>query len=83
MPKTHRMNSNRNKFIFAKKNQTRMNLNKNDNNNSLNNKNNNLYFGTINENILHSNKKMKNNKNKSSSTGDKNYHKKRSVNKSQ
>ena len=47
------------------------------------NKNNNLLFGTINEDISHFNKKMKNNKNKSSCIGDKEVKKKRRANKGQ
>ena len=58
-----------------------MNVNKEDNFST--NKNNNLNFGTINEDISHFNKKMKNNKNKSSSIGDKELNKKRRTNKGQ
>ncbi len=81
----NRLNSNKNKYaIFSKKNMTKMNLNKDD----YHAKNNNINFGTvINENISHNNnhrgKKINNYKNKSSSIGDKVFHKKRGANKSQ
>ena len=80
----NRLNSNKNKYnIFSKKNMTKMNLNKED----YHAKNNNINFGTvINENTSHNNhhgKKINNYKNKSSSIGDKVFHKKRGVNKSQ
>ena len=84
MPNNFRMNTNKKKFMMSKKNTTRFNLN-NDENNFINSKNNNMIFGTvISENkTTHINKKMKNYKNKSSSTGDKESHKKKGANKSQ
>ena len=81
----NRLNSNKNRYaIFSKKNMTKMNLNKDD----YHAKNNNINFGTVNnENISHNNnhrgKKINNYKNKSSSIGDKVFHKKRGANKSQ
>ena len=84
MPNNFRMITNKKKFMISKKNTTRINLN-NDENNSINNKNNNMIFGTVTSEIkiTHINKKMKNYKNKSSSTGDKESHKKKGANKSQ
>ena len=84
MPNNFRMNTNKKKFMMSKKNTTRFNLN-NDENNFINNKNNNMIFGTVTSEIkiTHINKKMKNYKNKSSSTGDKESHKKKGANKSQ
>ena len=76
-----RINLNRKKLLFSPKKNTKMNVNKEDN--ICTNKNSNLYFGTINEDISHFNKKMKNNKNKSSSIGDKELNKKRRANKGQ
>ena len=76
MANNFRMITNKKKFMISKKNTTRINLN-NDENNSINNKNNNMIFSTvISENkTTHINKKKKNYKNKSSSTGDKESHK--------
>jgi len=84
MANNFRMITNKKKFMISKKNTTRINLN-NDENNSINNKNNNMIFSTvISENkTTHINKKKKNYKNKSSSTGDKESHKKKGANKSQ
>ena len=79
----NRLNFNRYKKM-PKKNPTKINLNKED----INNKNNNINFGTMtNENTSHNNyyksKKKNNYKNKSTSIGDKVFRKKRGVNKSQ
>ena len=66
-----KLNLNKAKLKNTKKNVAKINLNKESNNN----------FGTmINENDSHNNKKMKKYKNKSSSIGDKNYHKKKGIN---
>ena len=72
-----RMNTNKKNLWCRKKNTTRINLN-NDENNSINNKNNNIIFGTVicENKTTHINKKMKNYKSKSSSTGDKEFQKK-------
>ena len=73
--------SNKNKVKISKKNSIKLNTNKDDKSNA---KNNNMNFGTmISENTSSNfNKKIKY-KNKSSSIGDKKYHKKRGFNKSQ
>ena len=83
-----KINPTKNKFKTSNKNSTKMNIN-NDEINSSSSKNNNFNFGTMmNENLKsHYNnynlKKRKNNKYKPSSIGDKIYHKKKCVNKSQ
>ena len=81
MQNNFKSSSNKNKVKMSKKNSIKLNTNKDDKSNA---KNNNMNFGTmISDNTSSNfNKKIKY-KNKSSSIGDKKYHKKRGVNKSQ
>ena len=81
MQNNFKSSSNKNKVKISKKNSIKLNTNKDDKSNA---KNNNMNFGTmISDNTSSNfNKKIKY-KNKSSSIGDKKYHKKRGVNKSQ